>query len=62
MDIVYAPLQTRLLQEAAARGCRTIDGLTMLQYQGAAQFKLWTGCEAPHAVMRQALLAALQEQ
>lgn len=59
MDIVYAPLETRLLREAAARGCRTIDGLKMLQYQGAAQFALWTGREAPHAVMRQALIAAL---
>lgn len=60
MDIVYAPLETRLLREAATRGCRVIDGLNMLQYQGAAQFSLWTGIEAPHAVMRQALLDALQ--
>ena len=59
MDIVYAPLETRLLREAIACGCRAIDGLTMLQYQGAAQFTLWTGNEAPHPVMRQALLAAL---
>ncbi|MCL1980694.1 MAG: shikimate dehydrogenase [Proteobacteria bacterium] len=59
MDIVYAPLTTRLLREAAARGCRAIDGLTMLQYQGAAQFTLWTGREAPHPVMRQALIDAL---
>jgi shikimate dehydrogenase len=59
MDIVYAPLKTRLLREAAACGCRTIDGLQMLQYQGAAQFTLWTGCAAPHAVMRQALLTEL---
>ncbi|WP_310600667.1 shikimate dehydrogenase [Desulfobulbus sp.] len=59
MDIVYAPLETRLLREATARGCRAIDGLTMLQYQGAAQFTLWTGREAPHPAMRQALLAAL---
>lgn len=59
MDIVYAPLETRLLREAAARGCRTVDGLKMLQYQGAAQFSLWTGREAPDAVMRQALLTAL---
>jgi shikimate dehydrogenase len=60
MDIVYAPLATRLLREAAARGCRTIDGLNMLQHQGAAQFTLWTGQEAPNAVMRNALLAELQ--
>lgn len=59
MDIVYAPLQTRLLREAAARGCRTIDGLKMLQYQGAAQFKLWTGTDVPGTVMRDALLAEL---
>jgi shikimate dehydrogenase len=59
MDIVYAPLKTRLLHEAADRGCRTIDGLQMLQYQGAAQFTLWTNLAAPHAVMRQALMAEL---
>jgi shikimate dehydrogenase len=62
MDIVYAPLQTRLLHEAAQRGCRTIDGLKMLQYQGAAQFTLWTGREAPLAVMRHALLVELQSR
>jgi shikimate dehydrogenase len=32
----------------------------MLQYQGAAQFTLWTGREAPLAVMRHALLVELQ--
>jgi shikimate dehydrogenase len=60
MDIVYAPLQTRLLREAAACGCRTIDGLKMLQYQGEAQFFLWTNQAAPHATMRNALLRELQ--
>ncbi len=60
MDIVYAPLQTRLLREAAARGCQTVDGLQMLLYQGAAQFTLWTGQPAPHATMRDALLRELQ--
>ncbi|MBM9616122.1 shikimate dehydrogenase [Desulfobulbus rhabdoformis] len=60
MDIVYAPLQTRLLREAAARGCRTVDGLKMLQYQGAAQFTLWTDVPAPNATMREALLGELQ--
>ena len=62
MDIVYAPLETRLLQEASVRGCRAIDGLNMLQHQGAAQFTLWTGREAPHAVMRNALLGELQSR
>ncbi len=59
MDIVYAPLETRLLREAARCGCRTVDGLRMLLYQGAAQFRLWTGLEAPVEVMRQSLLTAL---
>ncbi len=62
MDIVYAPLTTRLLREAAACGCRTVDGLQMLQYQGAAQFSLWTGREAPHRVMRQALVSELRSR
>jgi len=59
MDIVYAPLATRLLQEAGRAGCQTIDGLAMLLYQGAAQFELWTGQQAPVEVMRQSLLTSL---
>jgi shikimate dehydrogenase len=55
MDIVYAPLQTRLLREAGEAGCEVIDGLAMLLYQGAAQFELWTGREAPLSVMRAVL-------
>ncbi len=58
MDIVYAPLETRLLQEARAAGCRVVTGLEMLLYQGVVQFELWTGLPAPVEVMRQALLAA----
>lgn len=58
MDIVYAPLKTRLLREAEAAGCITVNGLEMLLYQGVAQFELWTGKEAPVDVMRRALLAA----
>lgn len=60
MDIVYAPLQTRLLKEAAARGCRIVGGLDMLLHQGAAQYRLWTGQDAPFAVMQDALLQALK--
>ena len=59
MDIVYAPLETRLLREAKAAGCRTINGLAMLLYQGVAQFELWTGVPAPVAIMRQQLLAGI---
>ncbi len=59
MDIVYAPLKTRLLQEAEGAGCTTVDGLSMLLYQGAAQFKIWTGKQPPQEVMRAALLEEL---
>lgn len=59
MDIVYKPLQTRLLREAAAQGCRIIDGLQMLVYQGARQFELFTGRPAPVEIMRRAALAAV---
>jgi shikimate dehydrogenase len=57
-DLVYRPRRTRLLAQAAAAGCRTLDGLGMLLHQGAAAFELWTGRRAPLAVMRAALDAA----
>ncbi len=59
MDIVYAPLKTRLLQEAEDAGCEIINGLDMLLYQGVAQFEMWTGKSAPVDVMRTALLNAI---
>ncbi len=59
MDIVYAPLQTRLLREAVQAGCETIDGLAMLQFQAAVQLKIWTGEQPPSDVLRQALLDEL---
>lgn len=54
-DLVYRPLVTPLLDRARARGLRTIDGLRMLLYQGAASFRLWTGKEPPVRVMERAL-------
>jgi shikimate dehydrogenase len=62
MDIVYAPLQTRLLQEATKAGCQTIDGLSMLQYQAAVQLKIWTGEQVPQDVLRQALVDELSKR
>ena len=56
MDIVYNPLKTRLLSEAQKKECTTIDGLSMFLYQGAAQFKLWTGISPDMELMRQALI------
>ena len=59
MDIVYNPLETRLLREAAGAGCTTIDGLSMFVHQGARQFELWTGMKAPVDIMRMAVEAEL---
>jgi shikimate dehydrogenase len=60
MDIVYQPLATRLLEEARARGCATIDGLQMLIHQATAQFELWTGQPAPLEIMAQAAYESLK--
>lgn len=51
MDVVYHPLETLLLHEAKELGLPTVDGLSMLIHQGVAQFKLWTGKEAPKEEM-----------
>ncbi len=61
MDIVYAPLKTRLLATAEKAGCEIINGLEMLLYQGVAQFEMWTGEKAPVDVMRNALLKSLRK-
>lgn len=42
-DIVYSPLETILLREARARGCRTVDGLGMLLHQAVPGFERWFG-------------------
>ena len=44
-DIIYTPRPTRLLHDAAAHGCRSLDGLAMLVAQGAAALRLWSGIE-----------------
>ncbi len=62
MDIVYNPLNTRLLSEAGKIGCTTVDGASMFIYQGAEQFELWTNIKAPVAIMKLAVLAALDER
>ena len=54
-DGVHNPVQTPFLKEAAKRGCRTLDGFSMLINQGAISFKLWTGLDAPVDVMKKAL-------
>jgi shikimate dehydrogenase len=60
-DIIYNPFPTRLLREAKAAGAKTIDGLEMLVWQGAAAFEIWTAIKPPSDVMRQSVLSLLQK-
>ena len=59
-DLVYNPVETRLIQQARRRGCRTLTGVKMLVYQGAAAFERWTGLWPPTDVMEAAVLEGLQ--
>jgi shikimate dehydrogenase len=54
-DMVFNPARTRLLNDAAKRGCPTIDGLEMLVRQAAIAFKLWTDVEPDFTVLRDAV-------
>lgn len=42
-DVIYFPLETQLLRSARERGCRTLDGVTMVVFQAAAAFRTFTG-------------------
>jgi 3-dehydroquinate dehydratase / shikimate dehydrogenase len=61
-DLVYNPPDTRLLQMARRRGCRTISGLEMFIAQAAKQFEFWTGARAPEALMRRVAEEALEQR
>ena len=58
-DVVFSPPVTRLLRDAAARGCKTLDGLSMLVNQGVLGVQYWTGVLPDAAVMHKALAAAM---
>jgi len=59
-DLVYRPLETRLLREARAHGCRTQDGLAMLVHQAVEQVRLWSGRAPDPDALRRAALAELE--
>ncbi len=62
MDIVYNPLETKLLSDAKIVGAKTINGVEMLIYQGAASFELWTGRKAPIEIMKLAILKKISNK
>lgn len=54
-DVVYVPSETKLLQDARENGCKTVNGLGMMLWQGAAAFELWTGKEMPVEYIKELL-------
>ncbi len=60
-DLIYNPTSTRLMRDAAKKGCQTIGGLEMLVAQAHEQFEWWTGTRPPSGVMREAALKRLAE-
>lgn len=59
IDLVYHPVETTFLRAAGASGARIVGGIGMLVHQAAHSFQMWTGREAPVAVMRAAARDAL---
>ncbi len=55
VDIIYAPRLTPLRQMAKDAGCKTMNGLGMMLFQGSAAFELWTGEPMPIEYMKEAL-------
>jgi shikimate dehydrogenase/3-dehydroquinate dehydratase type I len=61
MDVIYNPLQTKLLQDAVKRGCRVVSGADMFVHQGAEQLRIWTGAEPPVKFMKKVVLEGLKQ-
>lgn len=53
-DLIYK--KTRLLESSSKKGCKTLNGLGMLLWQGVYAFELWTGKKPPVNVMKEAIL------
>jgi len=54
-DVIFNDPNSLFLQESKKRGAKTINGLGMLVNQGALNFKLWTGVDAPIEIMIETL-------
>ncbi|MBN1515169.1 shikimate dehydrogenase [Candidatus Sumerlaeota bacterium] len=59
-DIVYTPLETKLLADAKSRGLQTISGVEMFVNQAALQFERFANADAPVEVMRRVVMERLQ--
>jgi len=59
-DIVYTPLETKLLANARSRGLKTVSGVEMFINQAVLQFRHFTGVDAPVEVMRRVVMERLK--
>ncbi len=55
VDIIYDPLKTKLMSIAEEAGCKTMNGIDMLIYQGALAFNIWTGEDMPIEYIKEVL-------
>lgn len=61
MDIVYNPLETRLLADAKSKGLKTVSGVEMFVNQAVIQFETWTGKTAPQEEMYRVVMEKLTQ-
>jgi 3-dehydroquinate dehydratase/shikimate dehydrogenase len=61
-DMVYNPLETRLLRNAREQGKQVLPGIEMFVEQAVRQFELWIGDAAPRQAMVKAAYEALEQQ
>ncbi len=59
-DVIYNPIETKLLTDAKERGCQTINGLSMFINQAAEQFRLWTDIDPPVELMSNVVMKTLK--
>ena len=55
VDVPYSPLETTMRSMAKSVGCKTMNGLGMMLFQGSAAFELWTGEPMPIEHMKKIL-------
>ncbi|MFA5763620.1 MAG: shikimate dehydrogenase [archaeon] len=61
-DIVYNPLETKLLKLAKKSGCKTIAGIEMFLEQAYSQFEIWNNVSPPKEKMKKLLIKTLKNE
>ncbi|MFX1378068.1 MAG: shikimate dehydrogenase [Promethearchaeota archaeon] len=61
-DVVYNPLETKLIKDATKKGCKTLGGLDMLVNQGAYAFEWWTNKKPNVNLMKNKIIEFLSKK